>query len=68
MLEGAVWHNRTRSDEGPTMLSLSRTHGLHRMDLAVIAAWLLPWVFLETLGLRHRARRLGQRQDPAGSS
>ena len=53
-----VWLNRTRYAQGPPVLHLTHEHGLHLMDLAVIGAAMLPWLFLiPSLALGYLAGR-----------
>jgi len=64
----ATWLNATFFDEGPTVLVLSQDHGLHRMDLVVIVAALLPVLLLPGGWLWWIAKRRGTRaaRTPAG--
>ncbi len=45
--------NTTRFDQGPVVLSLSRTHGLHLMDLVTLSVALPPWCYV-AYALRRR--------------
>ena len=66
-----IWLNETRYQEGPIVLRLTADHSLHLMDLAVIGAALLPWVFLVpgfalgyVLGRRRAEMNQGPRTHP----
>ncbi len=41
VIAAGFWLNETRRDEGPVILPLASGHGIHRMDLLVVAAGLL---------------------------
>lgn len=41
VMGAGFWLNETRRDEGPVLLPLTNGHGVHRMDLLVVAAGLL---------------------------
>jgi hypothetical protein len=44
--------------EGPVLVALSATHGIHRGDLGVVAAWLLGVIGVAvSVGSRPRADR-----------
>ena len=42
----ALWLNRIRYDQGPVVLILTNTHGLHRTDVLLLGEGLLPLILL----------------------
>jgi len=42
----ALWLNRIRYDQGPVVLALTESHGLHRTDVVLLGAGLLPLILL----------------------
>ncbi len=60
----AWWLNDTRRNEGPVLFALTNGHGVHRMDLLVIAAGLLIAVLVLGWPVRSASARKGNRVPP----
>ena len=60
----AWWLNQTRRDEGPVLLALTHGHGVHRIDLLVIAASLIVAILVLGWPTRSRSAKPKEQRPP----